>query len=276
MAYRQQISSDNPGCIIILVDQSMGGSYGSGTEKKKDVVARAVNRVIDELVISCAVGEEIRDRCHVSVIGYSDEVNWIVEGMISEVAESLIRLETIKRIVPDGVGGVIEMEVQMPIWLEPKRGFGTPMDEAFEHAYDIAQERCKVHPDSLPPIVINITDGAPSNPEATHDAAKRVMELDTTDGNVLVVNIHIPDWDGARSVIFPHSTNQLEGDPYANFLFNISSVLPESLVDEFDLRSNARYFGYNVSETDLIRLLNFASVGLCRHNIGAWLHILPM
>ena len=295
MAYRQQIGSDNPGCIIILVDQSMGGVYGSGTEEKKDVVARAVNRAIDELVTFNTNGKEIKDRCHVSVIGYSDEVNRVIEGMISEIGESPERFETVQKKESDGTGGLVEIEVQMPIWLEPERKFGTLMDEAFEQAYDIAREWCVNHPDSFPPIVINITDGAPTNPDATQDAAKRVMELETVDGNVLVFNIHIPDDTSGRKVIFPHSTEELGGDAYANFLFNISSVLPESLVDEFvglrsnaryfsyynvstefDLRSNARYFGYNVSETDLIRLLNFASAGLCGHSIGAGLYILTM
>ena len=225
------------------------------------------------------------------VIGYSGEVKRVVDGMISEVGKSPKRIETVTKKIQDGAGGLIEISVQMPIWLEPERKFGTLMDEAFKHAYDVAQEWCVKCPDSFPPIVINITDGAPSNLRATHDATKKVMGLQTTDGNVLVYNIHIPDWDGARSVILPHSTNQLEGDHYANFLFNISSVLPESVVNafdlrsnaryfnvspEFDLRSNARYFGYNVSEVDLIHLLNFASVGLCGHSIGAWLHILPM
>ncbi len=291
MAYEKQVGSDNPGCIIILVDQSMGDIYGDGTEEKKDVVARAVNSVIDKLVTSCTDSEEIKDRCHVNVIGYSDEVNRVIEGMISEIGESPKRFETVKKKESDGAGGLVEIEVQMPIWLEPKAVNGTPMDEAFQQAYDIAQEWCTEYPNSFPPIVINITDGAPDDPEATHDAAKRVMGLETTDGNVLVFNIHISSWDGARSVILPHSTNQLEGDPYANFLFNISSVLPESLVDgfdlryyaryfnvstEFDLRYYARYFGYNVSEVDLIRLLNFASIGLCGHSIKAWLHILRM
>ena len=43
MAYRQQVGSDNPGCIIILVDQSMGDIYGSGTEEKSDVVASSLS-----------------------------------------------------------------------------------------------------------------------------------------------------------------------------------------------------------------------------------------
>ena len=122
MAYEKQIGSDNPGCIIILVDQSlsMKDPYGNGTEKKKDVATRAVNRVIDELVTSCTDGEEIKDRCHVSVIGYGTEVHRVVDDMISEIGESPERFETVQKKESDGAGGLVEIELQMPIWLEPK------------------------------------------------------------------------------------------------------------------------------------------------------------
>ena len=47
------------------------------------------------------------------------------------------------------------------------------------------------------------------NPDLTADAAKKVMNLHTTDGNVLVFNIHIAN--NKHEVIFPHSTTQLTG-----------------------------------------------------------------
>ena len=270
MAYEKQIGSDNPGCIIILVDQSlsMTDPYGNGTEEKQHVATRAVNRVIDELVTSCTDGEEIKDRCHVSVIGYGTEVHRAVDAMISEVGESEIRLETVQKKESDGAGGTIDIEVQMPIWLEPKAENGTPMDTAFEQAYDVAQTWCTEHPDSFPPIVINITDGEPYDPNATHDAAKRVMELETTDGNILVFNIHIPDdKQSGREVTFPHSTEELDRNKYAEFLFDISSVLPESLMQSaietgLNPQPDARCFGYNTGEVEMIQLLNFGSMGV--------------
>ena len=273
MAYRQQIGSDNPSCIIILVDQSwsMADPYGNETEQKKDVATRAVNRVIDELVTSCTDGEEIKDRCHVSVIGYGDEVHSVVGNMISEIGESPSRIETVQKKESDGAGGLVDIEVQMPIWLEPKAENGTPMHTAFEQAYDIAQKWCAEWPNSFPPIVINITDGAPTNRDATQDAAEKVMELNTVDGNVLVFNIHIPDDTSGREVTFPHSTEEFDGlekndKAYANFLFNISSNLPESLVQSaieigLNPQSDARCLGYNTGEVQMIQILNFGSLG---------------
>ncbi len=271
MAYEKQIGSDNPGCIIILVDQSlsMTESYGKETDEKQHVATRAVNSVIEELVTSCTDGEEIKDRCHVSVIGYGTEVHRVVDDMISEIGESPERLETVQRKESDGTGKVIEIPVQMPIWLEPKAENGTPMHTAFEDAYRIAEGWCLKYPNSFPPIVINITDGEPYDYEATQDAAKRVMELDTVDGNVLVFNIHIPHDKSGREVTFPHSTEEFDGldeSDNAKFLFNISSNLPESLVQsaiEIGLNPQpyARCLGYNTGEVQMIQILNFGSLG---------------
>ena len=70
--YQEKMSSANPGCIIIMIDQSgsMEDPYGNNGEKKKDLAALAVNRVIQEIAEASSAGEEIKDRCFIGVIGY--------------------------------------------------------------------------------------------------------------------------------------------------------------------------------------------------------------
>ena len=104
------------------------------------------------------------------------------------------------------------------------------MHEAFERAAVITQRWCDDKPDSFPPTVINITDGAANYPDLTADAARKVMNLHTTDGSVLIFNIHIAN--NMYQVIFPHNTDQLVGDGFAEFLFSLSSALPEPLREE--------------------------------------------
>ena len=263
MAYSNvPIGTSNPGCIVILVDQSwsMIEDYGTGT--KAEVAALAVNHILEELVLACQAGDKIRDRCHVSVIGYGERVECVVDGMISEFAASPIEVKKLKKSIPDGAGGIVEVEVQMPIWVQPQANNGTPMREAFERAADIVQRWCTDKPDAFPPIVINITDGAASQPDLTANAAKKVMNLHTTDGNVLVFNIHIAN--NRHEVIFPHSTTQLMGDNFAEFLFDISSVLPKSLglaakAHGLPSEPNTRCFAYNAGEATMIRILQFGS-----------------
>ena len=264
MAYSNvPIGTSNPGCIVILVDQSWSMNEDWGTGTKAEIAALAVNRVLGELVIAGRAGEVIRDRCHVTVIGYGERVEPIVGGMISEVASSLIEVKKVKKSVEDGAGGLVEVEVEMPIWVQPEANNNTPMHEAFERAAEIIQRWCDDKPDGFPPIVINITDGAATQPDLTADAARKVMNLHTTDGNVLIFNIHIAN--STDRVTFPHSTTQLFCDNFAEFLFSLSSVLPEPLREEaktvgLPTEPDARCFVYNADPITMIKILNFGSL----------------
>ena len=261
------IGTSNPGCIVILVDQSWSMGEDWGSETKAEIAALAVNRVLEELRIASQAGEAIKDRCHVTVIGYGERVENVVDDMISNIPSLLIEVKKVKKSIPDGAGGLVDVEVEMPIWVEPKSNNGTPMHEAFERAAEIIQRWCDDKPDGFPPIVINITDGAANQPDLTADAARRVMNLNTTDGNVLVVNIHIAD--NKRRVVFPPSTAQFAGEGLAEFLFNISSVLPDPLREEAkaaDLPADpdARCFAYNADPATMIKILQFGSLGVTR------------
>ena len=268
MAYSNvPIGTSNPGCIVILVDQSASMNEEWGTRTKSDGAALAVNRILEELVLAGRAGETIKDRCYVSVIGYGQQVKSVVGGMISEIASSLIEVKGVKKSIPDGAGGLVEVEVEMPVWVRPEANNGTPMHEAFERAAEIIQCWCNDKPDSFPPIVINVTDGAANYPDLTAEAARKVMNLHTTDGNVLVFNIHIAN--SKHEVIFPHSTTQLVSDNLAEFLFDLSSVLPEPLREAakaagLPAEINARCFAYNAEEATMIKILNFGSLGVTR------------
>ena len=266
MAYSNlPIGTANPTCFVVLVDQSWSMSQDWGVEvTKADAATRAVNLVLEELVLACRAGENVRDRCHASVIGYGETVDCVVDGMISEVTSSLLEVRKTKKLIPDGAGGVIEVEVEMPIWLKSQAENGTPMHEAFDRAAQIVQRWCTKWQNGFPPSVINITDGAASDPVKTETAARKVMNLGTADGKTLIYNIHITNNDKPE-VILPHSTSKFSGDNLAEFLFNISSELPNPLREEavalgISAEPGARCFAYNVDEGWMIRLLNFGSL----------------
>ena len=139
------------------------------------------------------------------------------------------------------------------------------MHEAFERATDIIQRWCDDKPDGFPPIVINITDGAATQPDLTEDAARKVMDLHTTDGNVLVFNIHIAN--NKHETVFPHSTTQLRVDNLAEFLFSLSSILPEPLREAakaagLPAEINARCFAYNAGPVTMSKIRRFAFLGV--------------
>lgn len=266
MAYSNlPIGTANPACFVILVDQSWSMSQDWGDEATKtEAATHAVNRLLEELVLACRAGENVRDRCHATVIGYGERVEYLVDGMISEVTSSLIEIRKTKKLIPDGAGGVIEVEVEMPIWLEPQAENGTPMDEAFERAAETVKQWCAKWPNGFPPSVINITDGAANDPVETAAAARKVMDLGTADGKALVYNLHVTNKD-KPGVILPHNTSGFAGDSLAEFLFGISSEMPDSLREEavalgIPAEPGARCFAYNADEAWMIRLLNFGSL----------------
>ena len=260
------IGTSNPGCIVILVDQSwsMSEPFSDGGTKAERAT-QAVNSVIENIVLACRSGDTIRERCHISVIGYGEQVNCVVDGMISEIVSAIIDIKKVKKLIPDGAGGVIEIESEVPIWLEPTANSQTPMHKAFEHAAEIIEHWISDRPDAFPPIVINITDGAATRPDLAANAARKIMRMETTDGASLVFNLHIAN--GRKEIIFPYETTQFSGEPLAEYLFDISSELPQPLFERaksvgLPAASAARCFGYNADETSMITILNFGTLGL--------------
>ena len=151
--YSKLIGSNSPGLFIILVDQSdsMGEPY---IEKNKaEFAALAVNRTIYEILESCMAGERIKDRCHISVIGYGAKTEMVVGGMPSEIKNPSHGYQTYKRSVSDGAGGLVDIEQNLPIWVKPVHSNGTPMAEAFGLAADLIQAWTRENPDNFPPVV---------------------------------------------------------------------------------------------------------------------------
>lgn len=258
-SYVKLIGTSSPGLIMLMLDQS--GSM-SDSNKAQDV-AHAVNWLIYEIVLSSRAGEIIKPRCYVGVIGYGATVYPIIGGTITEVAANPIRIERIERKVADGAGGLVSIKVDMPIWVEPKAENGTPMGEAFEKAYSLTEKWIQSNPDSFPPIIMNMTDGEPNDPSRAKAAAEKVMNLCTSDGKVLIFNAHITGSKTSKEIQFPSSTSEIT-DPYAKFLFDISSEIPPRLLQaaqEVGLvpQPNAKGLVFNATTETLMKLLTFGS-----------------
>jgi hypothetical protein len=280
MPYSQLLSNENPGYILILIDQSgsMGGSFGGTTGgSKAEECAKAVNRVLREIGLNCTKGTEIRNRCDISVLSYGASGNQAKNAFsgnlaskpivtMQDLAQNCLRVETVKRKTSDGAGGLVEVEDDFPIWIEPVASGVTPMAAAFEMACNLVDSWTKNHQSSFPPVVINISDGAPDSQPDVQNAASKLSKLGTSDGTTLILNAHISDGNSAK-VALPSSVNELpSGDSFAKFLFDISSELPPVLLERagavgYNPKAGARGFVYNADAETMIKLLNIGSVG---------------
>src|SRR5205823_7719079 len=118
----------------------------------------------------------IRDFFHVGMIRYGGRVESAFGGPlaggtlvpVSKIANNPLRVEVRTRKVDDGAGGLADEQFKFPVWFEARPTGRTPMCEALGRARDSLRPFLAAHPGCYPPIVINITDGAPSdgNPSA--------------------------------------------------------------------------------------------------------------
>jgi hypothetical protein len=264
--HSRPIGTSHPGLIMILLDQSSS----MAANQKAMMASTAVNRVIYEIMLASRAGEIIKDRCYVGVIGYGATIRPLVAGQISDVNAKPLRSETFHQMKPDGAGGLVSTPMVMPIWVEPVMDNGTPMARAMDQAFSLVEQWIKDHRDSFPPIVINVTDGEPDDFDlrtgqapTTTAAAKRLMELKTDDGNLLLFNAHITGQSTALGISLPSTDTGLL-DAYAKLLFNISSVLPPRFIDEaykvgLSPQVGARGLVFQGNEDSLIRFLTFGS-----------------
>jgi hypothetical protein len=272
MAYTAEISRGNPSCFVFMIDQSgsMADTFGAGegNQKKADGVADAINRLLQNLVIKCAKEEGIRDYFHVSVIGYGASVGPAFAGTltgrqlvpISEVGNSPARIEQRTKKVPDGAGGLVDQQVRFPVWFEPVANGGTPMRQALCEAKTVVDGWLSQHPNSFPPIVINITDGEATDGDVS-SAADEIRKLKSSDGDVLLFNVHLSS-QRAAAIEYPVSETGLP-DQFAQQLFRMSSALPGYMVDiakkeGMSVGEGSRGFVFNA---DMVAVIKFLDIG---------------
>jgi len=272
MPYSAQISRTSPACILFLLDQSgsMAEPFGSQPElKKSTMVADAINRLIQNLVLRCAKADGVRDYFHVGAIGYGKTVKSCLGGKIpfevlqpiSKLSDHPLRIETREKLIPDGAGGVIEQRVKFPIWLEAEANGRTPVCEALSAATLVVMGFLQKYPNSYPPIVLNLTDGRPSDGIPLQQA-RALRKLATSDGETLLFNLLLST--NQTLPIYFLSDDGLLIDAYAKLLFRMSSVLPPRLLDAaradgIAVEEKSRGVVFNADPAAVVRFLDIGT-----------------
>lgn len=234
MAYSAEISRSNPTLFAFLIDQSgsMADSVPNQSNRRKaDALADAINHLLQNLVLRCAKEEGVRDYFNISVIGYGNRVGPAFSGAlsgrelvpISDVGNMPARIEDKVKKSDDGAGGILEQKIRMPIWFDPVAEGGTPMCNALSQAQSIVQRWVTQYPDGFPPVVIHITDGESTDGDPKQ-SMKALTDLKSSDGNVLLFNIHVSSDASSTPVAFPDSGVALPNQ-YAQMLFDCASPL---------------------------------------------------
>lgn len=274
--YEQNISRKRPGCIIFLLDRSDSMKrLWEGKQTLAVGAAHAINDVLMELCLRAQKEHGLsRYYFDVGIFGYGIRPVAGGQGVESALGGSLAGYELVPlpelRDNPIAVRESPSVDlgappVKTPVWVEPVHGYKTPMCEAIciagQHAFEWAQ----AHPDSFPPIIINITDGIVTDSpfeNATLDQwASRLTGIETTDGPALLFNIFLSP-DPGEKAMFPVNDGGLP-TPGPD-LFRISSVLPPSMVatanaEGIPAQAGSRGFAFRADPAMLVKFLEIGT-----------------
>lgn len=270
----KQWSSATPGLLIFLIDQSgsMTLQFSDTPDTRTVFASRVINRVINDIIQRNFNGTEPKNRCFISVIGYGGDVKTICSGYLKDLYMNPKRVDTIKKKISDGAGGLVETDFKMPIWVDPiDEDTCTDMKGAFEAAKKLSEEWIKDKPDNPAPVIINISDGIPYYDcksteicmKETEDVANEIMQLSNEDGNVLIFNVEIGG--NTYKILTPNSEAEMNvaGEP-AKFLFRISSEIPDGYKDaaeknELPIKQGSKGCIFNADAEYLIKFIDFGS-----------------
>jgi hypothetical protein len=225
----------------------MEDPFAGGSKRKCDGVTEAMNRLLYELAIKCAKDEGIRNYYDVGVIGYGETVEPALSGAlegralvpIAELAAHPARLEErVKN--PDSSEPGARRTIRVPVWFDPVAAGPTPMSQAFALAESTLSDWVKNHPSAYPPTVVNITDGESTDGDPTL-AMHKLTQMHTSDGNVLLFNVHISNSARVKPILFPDSPDGLP-NAYAQMLYRNSSFLTPFMC------TIARQLGFKVTD----------------------------
>ena len=282
--YSARISRKRPTAFIILIDQS--GSMADQTVFQHKTTTKAlsvsfvVNRLIGELLHRSRREDGYRDYFDLAVLGYHEEQ--VVEMLHAKnhqrpfvSSSDLLGMERSEQTIqqegrlPNGKTSITAIRV--PIWIEPMATGRTPMFKALSECYRLCNTWCSdpAHYDSYPPTVFNITDGEATDGNDTQllDIAQRIRSLGTSDGKVLLINIHISSDADSTPVLFPASTDELPDQRYARLLYDMSSEMPpvyNPVIENLQGTHKGPFRGisYNAGMLDLINIMNIGSVSV--------------
>lgn len=281
--YTQSITRNHRTAFILAIDcsGSMAESilFRGRRLTKAEAVAGITNDLLFELVERARRSDGIRDYYDIAVIGYSgdDEVRSLLPDgeelvPVSALAarEMPVRTEVIEHRLPDG--SIALREIPAPSWIESQAAGQTPMCEALRRVRDIAAEWTAraANAESFPPVVFNITDGEATDcdDEELRAVCNQIKALETVDGNVLLINIHIAAGDAGRHVFFPEAHEANYTNRYAALLYDCSSEMPavfnEAIREAKDPGAVPPFRGmsYNASAAQLVTMLNIGSISV--------------
>jgi len=209
MSYTIPATSKTPALIVYLLDVS--GSMGDeiNGKAKIEIVSDALHQVAIRMVQRSTKGTTVAPRYNVAMYAYSSQVTDLLGG-----------IKTVTELAQMGVPRLQPMDA-------------TDTAAAFREAEELLKAQLPSLQDNPAPLICHMTDGEYNTGGDPEPIARRIMEMEVPDGNVLVENIFVTDTALKDPITDPKAWPGVTGETplassYAETLFRLSSPIPQT------------------------------------------------
>ena len=236
------VNSTNPWLLVMMVDDShsMSADWGGLEMSMSELVEMAINRTLYDMGLEyCLQETKVRDRIHLKVLVYRAD---------GEVVDPMPNGSKATYHKAPGEDGWVQnyhdtmsyshqsVSSEVPRWVILSPRGKTPMLEAFGQAREVVQQHVAEYPKSFPPMVLNISDGEPTdcgepvNWDLISEVCDSIRSLGSDGAEPIICNVHLDARGRNEPTLYPAEPPIL--DNLESGLWHISSEVPRSL-EEF-------------------------------------------
>jgi len=225
---------------------------------KIDAAAWVTDHWLYQLVEACGGGEtgEFKHYLDLAVLKFSDKISSGFDGIpIEELPTTVKNVNAVGKFVKSDVTRNGQSSTLLK-WIDtdPELGGQTKMCGALESSVDMIDKWIPNNQESFPPVVLCVTDGQATDCESgekLYEICDKIKAYKTDNGNALIGCLHVTS-DEINPILFPTSEQfVIENckDPFAPFLFNMASTIPDELVERaqkynLPIKKGSKFFVY--------------------------------
>ena len=275
----KQVSTEKPWLLVLMIDSShsMQADWGASRKSMSIIVEEAINQLLYDMALNYIVDDSTKedqstkDRIHLKIIIYSGE----------DTHDPLMSESNHAYSLASGPGGWVgnyetlyqysdeNNTLEIPRWVKLEPSGKTPMLLAFQTAKNSVKKHIEDYPSSFPPVVLNISDGEPTdcgdpvNWEMLKNEAEEIKSFGEEGQNPLICNIHLDPLGRSPPSTYSHKPPVL-GKVEAG-LWHLSSIIPDYMIDQIPIlkdnnrKGSERLFVFNSNIVHFHEFLDFAT-----------------
>lgn len=276
----REVSSTKPWLLVVMVDgsHSMSADWGGTKRPMSEIVEQAVNQLLYDMALNYSTSGDadeaaLKDRIHLRLLVYSGE---------DDVDDPIPLPKGSSYLCASGDEGWVQnysdlhhysfpsSTAEIPRWFEITPKGRTPMLTAFRTARSVIEQHILDYPDSFSPVVLNVSDGEPTDCGDPIDWAPLVSECDTIrslgseESRPIICNVHLDPMGQSKPSLYPTSAPRVGG--VESGLWLASSKIPghiASLVPggaHGDEMNERRFFVFNSNLIHFHEFLQFSTL----------------